>query len=137
MSNLQNPHSGNVPRQKRGLPKEFFLKKKKDIKELFDKGKRHRFAEYSLVVRKTGEATTTQANVVVAKKYGNAPQRNRAKRRFRDIIIRLRDGLQPGYLFILIPHNKSDNKLFSFLLGDVEKSLKKEGIFQSLKQLKS
>jgi len=73
-----------LPHPDRSLGKERRIKRTKEIIEVFKRGKRKETSFFSLLYRKNNLGYDRLA-VVVNKKFGSAVERNRARRRLREI----------------------------------------------------
>ncbi len=73
-----------MPHPDESLGREKRIKKSKEIIEVFKKGKRRETSLFSLLYKKNNLGYDRLA-VVVNKKFGSAVERNRARRRIREI----------------------------------------------------
>lgn len=75
------------------------LRGRSDFRRVFRDGSRNRSGGIT-IVRAAGLPGSTRVGVVAGRKVGNAVQRNRAKRRLREALRRVR--LEPGVDYVVI-----------------------------------
>ncbi|MCA8938896.1 MAG: ribonuclease P protein component [Planctomycetes bacterium] len=102
-------------------PKAARLCRRGEISHVLDHG---RASVGSFVVAKVApnELGRPRLGVVVSKKYGNAPQRNRLKRRMREVF-RLNQASLPAYDIVLLPRRCDSEPSFLEYQADILKQI--------------
>lgn len=94
-----------------GKDKGPFLRASRDIEYVKEHGRRTSTAQFNLLVCRTG-AAESRIGIIVGRRFGTAVHRNRAKRRFRELIRKVHPRLRPGYGMLVFP--KRDAVLLPF-----------------------
>ena len=101
------------------------IKSKNEISLLFDSGKRISTTSVIALVSdkrsssaKTRDEQGGRVAVVAGKRLGNAPQRNRAKRRIREAV-RVAQASWPGFDVVLIAKEATNRVDFSKIVNDM------------------
>ena len=103
------------------------LKKNHEFRRLYNKGK-SAASQYIVVYVRKNNSARNQLGITVSKKIGRAVQRNRVRRRLKEIY-RLREAdLKPGYDIVIIARSNSRFIKYSELEASVLLLLKKLGI---------
>ena len=107
---------------KRSLTREERLRRKNDFDAVFATGKRRGCSGARLVYRKN-ELDYNRFAVCPVRKYGNAVERNRAKRICRELFRNMKGRIKPGFDIVLIVYPGKDTykvreEQFSFLLRE-------------------
>ena len=103
------------------------LKKNKDFKGVYTKGKS--YATYNLVIYSLpNRLGYNRVGFSISKRIGKAVQRNRIRRRLKEII-RLEKNLKKGYDLVFIARKAVIKRDYHQLVNDVRKLLKKAGIY--------
>jgi len=102
------------------------LRKKRDFKRIYNKGKS--LATYNLVLfYYPNNCNKNRVGFSVSKKIGNAVVRNKVKRRLREII-RLKKDLKKGFDIIIIARKPVVKLDYSGMERDLDKLFNKSGI---------
>lgn len=80
------------------------LRKHADYQRVYAEGRKHRSASMSWFLAPQAEASSPRVGLTVGKVLGKAHERNRIKRRLRDVLRHHVDQLLPGCDLILHPH---------------------------------
>ncbi len=89
-----------------GKDKGPFLRASRDIEYVKQHGRRTSTALFNLLVCRT-EAAESRVGIIVGRRFGTAVRRNRAKRRFRELIRMARPCLRPGYGILVFPKREA------------------------------
>ena len=83
--------------------------------------------------RGAGEADSgPRLGLTASRKVGNAVARNRARRRLRAAAEKvLPAAAEAGYDYVLIARNATSGRPFAALVGDLERGLKRLGLFRA------
>ena len=101
------------------------LRKERDIKRVFSKGKHFGSSLFSLLYLENGK-NHTRVTVVVSKKYDKrAVYRNKLKRKFREAAYHLILSLKVSADIIILPKSVSEKSSFQEVQGELEGILKK------------
>jgi len=111
------------------VKKEYSLKGRSNFRELFKRGKRVRGSNIRMIVL-TGNGTRPEIGVVVNKKYGNAVQRNRAKRRIRAICDRFLPSIRNDCSLIISPMEGFKTMSYTDAAQDIAKCFQKAGLLK-------
>ena len=84
------------------LPENRRINRQRTYSEIFRKGKRLRFPEFTLVFKDNG-LPYSRIGISVGKKFGNAVKRNRAKRLCRELFRLYRHAIPEGVDIIFLP----------------------------------
>lgn len=87
-----------------------FLRNTRDIQTVKQQGRRMSTAFFNLLAYKLDDAPS-RVGIIVGKQFGNAVQRNRAKRVFRELVRQIHPDLLPGRGLLVFP--KRDALLLS------------------------
>jgi ribonuclease P protein component len=112
------------------LPKENRLKKEKEFEAVFKGGRT--FRGKSVLLRYLINGTNeTRIGFVVSKKISKlAVERNKAKRRMRDIVRLKRDDLKKGLSIVIVSLPPIKGMAFREIKEDLEKILSKEELIK-------
>lgn len=84
------------------MEKELRLRKNKDFQRVFKKGRAFRNRQFTMLAYRNVDFQT-RIGFTVTTKYGTAVERNRIKRRLREIIRTNKKDILHGYDIVLIP----------------------------------
>jgi len=104
------------------FPKTKRIKSEKQISALFKSGRRWKGDHFTVIYHETG-GSFDKAAVIVSKKCGNAVQRNRIKRVFREVFRTAQKCGPPFYDMLLCP--QADNAAGSKVLQGLYESWRK------------
>ena len=107
----------------------YTIKNNYEFRRLYSKGKSATTARLAVYCRKNN-SQTSRLGITVSTKIGKAVQRNRIRRRFREIFRLNRDKLKDGYDIIMVARMKSRYSEYSELNDDYIDILKKLGIYE-------
>lgn len=111
------------------MNKKYRLRKRRDFNYTYRKGKS--LANSSLVlVYKKNRLEVTRFGFSISKKYGNAVQRNKIKRRLKEICRLRLDKIKTGYDLIFIARIGARDASFTKLESKVENLIKRAGLFK-------
>ncbi len=106
--------------------KYFSIKKNKDFKKLFDRGKRVFSPTLVMLYKKN---TQMMIGICVGKQHGNSVKRNRAKRLVREAFKNLCDNIVGTYSFVFMPKAKEEYNYFE-IFNSLQSMLKREGLLK-------
>jgi ribonuclease P protein component len=90
------------------------------------KGTRATATAFVLQTRKRRDDGTVRVGFTVSKKVGNAVERNRVRRRLREIVRHApRAGLRPGYDYVLIGRRAALSTPFALMIKDFNHALRR------------
>jgi ribonuclease P protein component len=90
------------------------------------KGLRVNAGAFVLQVRPRGDDGPARIGLTVSRKVGNAVERNRVKRRLRDMLRRTdADDIRPGYDYVLVARQVAISEPFSRLAEDFTSALRR------------
>ncbi|MFQ6037461.1 MAG: ribonuclease P protein component [Candidatus Aminicenantales bacterium] len=98
------------------------IKQKKDFNRLYKKGKRFR-GRYFILVYQPNASGHSRIAVVASRKLGNAVERNRIKRWFRDLYRRNKDLLSTSLDLVIIPQRDIHSVSWDTLRQEFRKAL--------------
>ncbi len=125
------------------MKKAFILKGRKNFQELFAKGKRFSGTAVLIIVKKgidvsneieagrkpdVCKTTGTRIGISIGKKFGNAVERNKAKRRIMSIMRELVPSMRKGNYVIIRPVPVFKKYAFSEAKDELVRLLRKAGI---------
>jgi ribonuclease P protein component len=127
------------------VKREYSLKGRENFRELFAKGRRFNGKSVRLMVlvgnlhtdvkridrKNDKESINPKIGVVVYKKYGNAVQRNRAKRRIRAICSQFLPSIRSDCNVIISPKERFRMMSYNEAVQDVTECFQKAGILRS------
>lgn len=117
----------------RPLKRCFSLKRNKQFRQVYRKGKSVACRELVLIYAKS-HSDMVHVGFSVGKKLGNSVVRNRLKRRLREAFTPNLPLLQPGYDLIVIARDAARDAAFSSLGNSLRYLLRKAGLFQKPKR---
>lgn len=101
------------------------LKKRSDFLRVAAAGKKW-ISPPMIIQMSSGENEEIRVGYTASKKVGNAPIRNRAKRRLREVVRRVMTGSgKCGYDYVIIARRTIDEYPFEALIRDMKWSLKR------------
>lgn len=113
----------------RSPPAQHLLRNNADIRLVFKEGRRSSGPFFTLLYR--GNALErTRVGVVVGKKLGGAVQRNRCKRRFRELARRSINRIPAGWDLVVLPKRECGDALPLRLKLAWQEGLARAGLFQ-------
>lgn len=101
------------------MEKEKRLRSNKDFKRVYKRGKRTWNHMFTIYFFKHKDSKHSRVGITVTKKLGNAVQRNKIKRRLKEIIRHHWTCIPGGYDVIIVPKPKTTKSSYI----DLEKSL--------------
>jgi len=116
------------------LKKEYRIKKSEDILELMKKKNTVGNVYFVIYYQKNHDQEHFKFAISVPKKYGNAVQRNKMKRRVREII--KDESILPNVDFFVVAKVKSQNLNFDEIKLNIKKLLKKANLLKDGKNEK-
>ncbi|MDO5718263.1 MAG: ribonuclease P protein component [Tissierellia bacterium] len=93
------------------MEKSLRLRKNSDFQAVYKRGKNYWNREFTILIKKNN-LSITRIGFTVTKKYGTAVERNKIKRRLREIIRNNQHSLVEGYDIIIIPKKNTANMSF-------------------------
>jgi ribonuclease P protein component len=112
----------------RGGDKALFLRSSRDIDYVKQHGRRISTALFNLLVCRTG-VSGGQVGIIVGRRFGNAVQRNRAKRIFRELARQVRADLLSGPAVLVFPKRDALSQPFTVLKEAWRSSLARQHLF--------
>jgi ribonuclease P protein component len=83
-------------------------------------------AAFVVQARERGDDGAVRVGFTVSKKVGNAPERNRVRRRLREVVrLTAADGLRPGHDYVLIGRRPALSLPFEQLSEDFKRALRR------------
>ena len=107
------------------------LRKHADYQRVYAEGRKHRSASMSWFLARQAEALTPRVGLTVGKVLGKAHERNRIKRRLREVLRRHVGQLPAGCDLILHPHRTVLTLEFTKLDAEVVRILQQANAEQS------
>ena len=86
---------------------------------------------YAMKRKKASENATTGLGLTVAKKYGNAVKRSRARRIMREAYIQINHRVKNGYVIIMVARHALADAKTQDVLSDISYAFAKLGIIKS------
>lgn len=107
--------------------KEKRIKKNREFSRVYNAGKKSvgRFVVLFWVMNDLGY---NRYGIVASKKVGNAVKRNRCRRRIRVVVREVDNLANQGYDIILVARSSLVNCLFTDLVGDIRRLMKRAGL---------
>ena len=109
-----------------GFPQQERLKGRDEIREVFNRKRVVSCSGAKLFILKNGFSYNRIA-FTFSRKFGNAVERNRARRLGREAYRHLRQGLKPGYDLVLLVY--PGNNIFSSRMEQLRELLSRAGLF--------
>ncbi len=109
------------------MVKERRLRRREDIKRVLATG-RAKSDTYLVLKAAAGTAPDSRAGIVTSKKIGGAVERNRVRRRLREIIRQM--DISPGADIVIIARPPARQAPFSDLTASVRGLLKRSGLIK-------
>ncbi len=103
------------------------LKNNYEFRRLYSKG-RSAFSRYAAVYCRKNKNQTNKLGITVSTKIGKAVQRNRIRRRYREIYRLNEDKFDPGYDIVIVARTKSRYSGYHELEADFLRLCAKLGI---------
>lgn len=122
---------GDVPKEGEfsfSFKREERLKRKKEIREVFDKGRRLACRGAKLYLLEN-ELSRNRICFTFSRGFGNAVERNRARRLGREAYRNLKPRLRQGYDLILLVYPDDPAPVFAWRMKQLEHLLTKAGLF--------
>jgi ribonuclease P protein component len=89
-------------------------------------GKKASVAGFMLQVRRRGDSAPARVGFTVSKKVGTAVERNRVRRRLREIVRSMAPGrMRPGHDYVLIGRRTALGAKFERMIGELEGALRR------------
>ena len=111
------------------------LRKHADFQRVYTQGRKRRSASMSWFLAPQSEAAGPRVGLTVGKVLGKAHERNRIKRRLRDVLRRHVELLPTGYDLILHPHRTVLSMEFTKLEAEILRILQQANAEQARKKL--
>jgi ribonuclease P protein component len=109
--------------KKEGLSSKERLKKDKEFQAVFREGKKVWINSILLIIYKPNDLNYRRLGIVVSKKIRKANQRNKVKRRVRELFRRNKDLFPENCDIIIIPHPNLLNFKYRDFVGVVKEKL--------------
>ncbi len=109
--------------------KKYRLRKRRDFSYTYKKGKSLSNSCLVLVYRNNG-LDVSRVGFSISKKYGNAVERNKIKRRLKEIYRKRICDIRPGYDLIFIVRISAKGASFARLGNQMNNLLKRAGLFK-------
>lgn len=106
------------------LKKENRLKKRKEYKYIFRKGKKL-FSESFIMVYVPTKLENYKIGVSISKKVGNAVERNRISRRLKNALRKQNININPKYNYIFVARKNATTKNYKQIYLEIENLLKR------------
>ena len=103
------------------------IKRSSEIRTILRTGKHVNSRHFKIVYQKT-RGPESRSAILIGKKYGRAVERNRMKRRLREILRGIVPRLVVNLDLLIIPRKTREEILFRLLREKVYSSLKMEGL---------
>ena len=100
------------------------LKKSRDFTTIYDKSKKV-YTRYAIVFVSENKNNIQRFGFVASKKTGNAVQRNRIKRLFREFVKNNKENFKEGTDYIFVGKGILKEKLKTLKYNDIEKDMLK------------
>jgi ribonuclease P protein component len=113
----------------RWLNKKYRLRKNKDFQYTYKKGRSFGHPLLVIIFRKTNQATA-RVGFSITKKYGKAVQRNRIKRRLREIIRSRINRIKQGYDIVFAVRKDAKDACYKDLDDAVHILLKRAKLYK-------
>ena len=97
-----------------GLPKSARLLRTADYRKVYAEGRRRNLGILAAVSRSTGDQPS-RVGMAVSRAFGGAVERNRLKRRLREVVRRHRADLGPGWDIVFYPRAEAKTAKFADL----------------------
>ncbi|MFA7416926.1 MAG: ribonuclease P protein component [Acholeplasma sp.] len=110
--------------------KRIYSIKSKDELDLVFKEKRSVGNGYFVIYYQAHEGTHFKYAISIGKKYGNAVNRNQAKRRIRYIVSKLKDKFKNNYKFVVVVRQQSSNLSYKEMESNIYKLLHKAKLIE-------
>lgn len=104
------------------------IRKKVDFDSLYNKGETLKGLSAKVIYDRSDKENEIWFAIVTPKRLGRAVERNRAKRRFKEILKNNSWSWEKGYKFIIIPNKVSLNLIPKRLRDDVKNMLERAQI---------
>lgn len=111
------------------MEKKYRLRKRREFNYTYKKGKSLANQCLVLVYRKNGQ-NLTRVGFSISKRYGNAVERNKIKRRLKEIYRKKLEDIRPGYDLIFIVRIGARGASFTRLENQMDNLLKRAGLFK-------
>jgi ribonuclease P protein component len=111
--------------------KNAIIKRSSEIKTILRTGNYVNSAYFKIVYQKT-KGPESRSAILIGKKYGKAVERNRMKRRLREILRSIVPRLLVDLDLLIIPRKTREEILFHLLQDRVYLSLKMEGLLKDV-----
>ena len=106
------------------LPKRYRLKAKKDFRRVYQKGKTLAYPCFVLY-RRGSRLPEHRVGFSISKKVGNAVERNRIKRRLRELARSMPEAFSPHADYIFVVRAAAKNATFDVLAVQMREALKR------------
>lgn len=103
------------------------IKSKKDYDRVYQRGRRYS-ARSCVVLWTNNDLGNNRYGIVVSKKVGKAVERNRARRRLREVIRKMDNRMLQGYDVVVVAKKGAVDMAFVELVWDCERVFKKAGL---------
>jgi len=111
------------------VDKKYRLRKRREFNYTYRRGKSLANSCLVLVYRKN-RLDVSRVGFSISKKYGNAVQRNKIKRRLREIYRKRLERIRTGYDLIFVVRIRARGAEFAQLENRMENLLKRAGLFK-------
>jgi ribonuclease P protein component len=109
------------------LPQKKRLRRSREFKETFTRGKKV-FGKFMIGFFIPNSGEDNRFGIVASKKVGNAVKRNRARRRYREIIRKADEHLHQGYDVVIVVKKVATEAGFNDMAEDFRRVTKKAGL---------
>lgn len=108
------------------------LKKQKEFESVYKNAKKYRDQRIRIYVLRAANVKESKVAFVVSKKFGNAVERNRIKRLMREAWRKVAVLPGAGYIFILLPQQKTIEFKPEDIAISIRRLLEKDGLLSKI-----
>ena len=103
------------------------LRRQSDFDRVFGEGKWRSASAFVLGVLERGDEAPSRVGFVTGRRIGSPVRRNRARRRLREAVRRVAEGLKPGADIVVLARSRAREIEFTALAESMSKALTEVG----------